>query len=79
MKILVVNAGSSSLKFQLFHAETETVLLKGSYDGIGLSGKDTPCQRKLTSPEGTDRSYCEIKDHEGAIADMLEVFCTGVL
>mgnify|MGYP005835840391 CR=1 FL=1 len=72
MKILVVNAGSSSLKFQLFHAETETVLLKGAYDGIGLSGKDTPCKRKLTSPEGTERSHCEIKDHEGAISDMLE-------
>lgn len=72
MKILVVNAGSSSLKFQLFHAETETVLLKGAYDGIGLSGKDAPCERKLTSSEGTERSHCEVKDHEGAISDMLE-------
>ena len=30
MKVLVVNCGSSSLKYQLFEMETETTLAKGS-------------------------------------------------
>jgi len=37
MKILVLNSGSSSLKFQLFEIkEKEYVLIKGIVDGIGL-------------------------------------------
>ncbi len=35
MKVLVVNAGSSSLKYQLFETETSTVLAKGICDRIG--------------------------------------------
>ena len=38
MKILVVNAGSSSLKFQLFDMDNETVLAKGNCEKIGLEG-----------------------------------------
>ena len=38
MKILVVNAGSSSLKYQLFDMDTGTVLAKGLCEKIGLSG-----------------------------------------
>ena len=38
MKILVVNAGSSSLKFQLFDVENNyAVLAKGLCDNVGLS------------------------------------------
>ena len=36
MIILVVNAGSSSLKYQLFDMETETVLAKGNCEKIGM-------------------------------------------
>lgn len=44
MKILVINAGSSSLKYQLFDMETETVLAKGLCERIGIDGhlKHTP-------------------------------------
>ena len=35
MKILVVNAGSSSLKYQLIDMETEKVLAKGGCERIG--------------------------------------------
>ena len=35
MKILVVNCGSSSLKFQLIDMENEDVLAKGKCDRIG--------------------------------------------
>ena len=35
MKILVLNCGSSSLKYQLINMETKTVLAKGNYERIG--------------------------------------------
>ncbi len=38
MKILVINAGSSSLKYQLIDMTTESVLAKGNCDRIGTSG-----------------------------------------
>lgn len=38
MKILVVNAGSSSLKYQLIDMQTEEVLAKGGVERIGLEG-----------------------------------------
>ncbi len=36
MKILVINSGSSSLKYQLFNMETESVLAKGLVERIGI-------------------------------------------
>ena len=41
MKIFVVNAGSSSLKYQLIDMETEGVLAKGICERIGVSGAIT--------------------------------------
>lgn len=41
MKIFVVNAGSSSLKYQLIDMETESVLAKGLCERIGVSGAIT--------------------------------------
>ncbi len=38
MKILVINAGSSSLKFQLFDMTNESVIAKGNCEKIGLDG-----------------------------------------
>ncbi len=38
MKILVINAGSSSLKYQLIDMETECVLAKGGCERIGIDG-----------------------------------------
>ena len=38
MKILVINSGSSSLKYQLFNMETENVLAKGLIQRIGIDG-----------------------------------------
>ena len=44
MNVLVINAGSSSLKYQLFEMETEAILAKGMCDRIGIDGhlKHTP-------------------------------------
>ena len=38
MKILVLNSGSSSLKYQLIDMENEKVLAKGNYEKIGMEG-----------------------------------------
>lgn len=39
MKILVINAGSSSVKYQLYNADTEQVLVKGLAERIGIDGR----------------------------------------
>lgn len=41
MNVLVINAGSSSLKYQLLNPETQTVLAKGICERIGIDGKFT--------------------------------------
>ena len=38
MIILVVNAGSSSLKYQLINMDDESVIAKGNCDRIGIDG-----------------------------------------
>lgn len=39
MKILVINCGSSSLKFQLIDSETEELTAKGLCERIGIAGQ----------------------------------------
>ena len=41
MNILVINAGSSSLKYQLLNPDTQEVLAKGLCERIGIDGKFT--------------------------------------
>ncbi|MBE6879153.1 MAG: acetate kinase, partial [Ruminococcaceae bacterium] len=38
MKILVINCGSSSLKYQLINMEDESVICKGICERIGIEG-----------------------------------------
>lgn len=38
MKVLVLNSGSSSLKYQFIDTDTEVALCKGVVDRIGLPG-----------------------------------------
>ena len=40
MKVLSVNAGSSTLKFRLYEMPEEKVLMKGTMDRIGLDGSN---------------------------------------
>ena len=42
MKILVVNCGSSSLKYQLINMDNDEVLASGKCDRIGVKGIETP-------------------------------------
>ncbi len=73
MKILVINAGSSSLKFQLFNPSDKAALVRGHYDGLTKSGAVSSCIRKITDKNGTRKETCSITDHEEAIHDMLLV------
>ena len=71
MKVLIVNAGSSSLKFQLFEAEGKKKLLKGLYDGIGEGASPSGCKRTISSKNTDTSERCAVTDHKGAIDDML--------
>lgn len=69
MKILVINAGSSSLKYQLIDMETEAVLAKGLCERIGIDGS------KLNhTPQNGEKVVIEehMKDHSVAIRMVLE-------
>ena len=67
MKILVINAGSSSLKYQLIDMETENVLAKGICEQIGTS--DSAFTHKVESDPSKnikDMAY-DMPDHATAI------------
>ena len=69
MKILVINAGSSSLKYQLIETDTEEVLAKGLCERIGIEGS------KLTQEaEGKEKYVVEspMPDHKVAVKLVLE-------
>lgn len=64
MKILVINCGSSSLKYQLFDMEDKSVLAKGLAERIGIEGSI------LThKPTGKDNAVYKqpMKDHKDAL------------
>lgn len=72
MKILVINAGSSSLKYQLIDMTDESVLAKGNCERIGTGGIFS---YKNAAGEGFKKEI-EIKDHKEAfhlvIHEMIE-------
>ena len=49
MKVLVINAGSSSLKYQLIDMDTESVLAKGNCERIGMGRRGFSAIRPLTA------------------------------
>ncbi|MFI3115199.1 MAG: acetate kinase, partial [Clostridia bacterium] len=67
MKVLVINAGSSSLKYQLFEMDTEEVLAKGLCERIGIDGR-------LVHEVGEDKNKFDIPmdTHAEAIKAVLE-------
>lgn len=89
MKVLVVNAGSSSLKYQLFDTATESVLAKGICERIGIDGRIE--HRKGENGEKIKAEY-PMPDHAvateivikyltdpetGVISDMNEIEAVG--
>ncbi len=88
MKILVINCGSSSAKFQLFDIDTGAVLAKGNAERIGIDGKLTykPAGKEdfvSTEPMPDHKVAVQMildalvdKDH-GVIADVSEIAAVG--
>lgn len=64
MKILVINAGSSSLKYQLIDMTNETVLAKGLCDRIGI---DNSFIKQSRGSEDAAEIKKELKNHKDAI------------
>ena len=71
MKILVVNAGSSSLKYQLFDMESNEVLAKGNCERIGIDGVIT---HKRPGKDDYS-SEANLPDHKAAIELVLSLLC----
>ncbi len=71
MKILVLNCGSSSIKYQVFNMEDETVLAKGAVERIGIEGSfvehEVVQQDKKTKIEG------EISSHQIGVEKVLDI------
>ena len=70
MKVLVINAGSSSLKYQLIDMETEAVLAKGLCERIGIDGhlKHTP----LVGGKPVFNEDIALPTHSEAIAAVID-------
>ncbi len=88
MNVLVINCGSSSLKYQLINSESEEVLAKGLCERIGIDGRLT-YQKAGLDKEVTDAPMPTHKeaikmvldaltnDKTGAIASLAEVGAVG--
>lgn len=73
MKILVVNAGSSSLKYQLLDMKDESVIAKGNCDRIGIDGH-------VSAKTGDGRHIeedCSFPTHTEAFEKLVEVLTSG--
>ncbi len=73
MKILVINAGSSSMKYQLIDMDNESVIAKGNCERIGISGF---IGHKLA--DGTKIEYeAAFPTHAEAFAEVVKLLTTG--
>lgn len=88
MKVLVINCGSSSLKYQLIDADSEAVLAKGLCERIGIDGR-LVYQKNGLDKEVTEASMPTHKEaiqmvldalhnpKSGAVADLKEIGAVG--
>lgn len=70
MNILVINAGSSSLKYQLYEMSTEAVLAKGRVERIGM---DSSILTHEVEGQPEVKEVSEILDHTTAIRKVLDM------
>ena len=74
MKIFVVNAGSSSLKYQLIDMADESVIAKGICERVG---SDNACI-SFKTPDGQKVEYeAPMKNHTAAFAEVKKVLTEG--
>ena len=75
MKILVLNCGSSSVKYKLIDSQSKEVLAEGGVEKIGLP--DSFLKFKLT--DGSKETITvEMKDHKDAVKEVLKVLTDPV-
>jgi len=76
-KILVLNSGSSSLKYQLFNVDGDNyeVLAKGLADRIGISGSIVT----LKIGDNKQTKEIELPSHKEAIREVLDLLLSGPL
>jgi len=73
MKIFVVNAGSSSLKYQLIDMDDKSVIVKGLCERIGIDG-----HIKLQKPDGSKfEADFDMPDHTTAFKKVIEWMTSG--
>lgn len=76
MKVLSVNAGSSTLKFRLYEMPEEEVLMKGTMDRIGMDGSNL----SIRIGEEKIGKDVEMSDHQDAVNVLLkELIDQGVI
>ena len=73
MKILIINSGSSSLKYQLFNTETEEILAKGLCERIGIDGK----LKHQAAGKDTYEAAIPMATHLEAISAVIDVLTKG--
>ncbi|MBO5520583.1 MAG: acetate kinase, partial [Eubacterium sp.] len=78
MKVLVINCGSSSLKYQVIDSDTEQVLAKGLCERIGIDGR-LVYQKAGGEKEITDAAMPTHKEAIGMVLDALQNPKTGVI
>ena len=69
MKVLVINCGSSSLKYQLIDSQSEEVLAKGLCERIGIEGSSVTHQK---ADSGKKTEEVAMKDHTDAVKVVIE-------
>ena len=87
MKVLVINAGSSSLKYQLIETDTEAVLAKGVCERIGMDGSllnhNGKTSVKIQAPMPTHKEAIKlvldalVNAEHGVISSMSETAAVG--
>ena len=88
MNVLVINCGSSSLKYQLINSDTEAVLAKGLCERIGIDGRlvyqKEGCDKEVTeAPMPTHKEAIQLvldaltNEKTGAIGSLKEVDAIG--
>ena len=76
MNILVINAGSSSLKYQLLNPETGSLLAKGLCERIGIDGKFT-YKPQVEGKAALDAVDVAMPTHSEAIQAVLDALVDG--
>ena len=69
MNVLVINCGSSSLKYQLINSDSETVLAKGLCERIGIDGSAITHQK---AGEGKVKTEIPMANHTDAVNFVIE-------